>query len=414
MNNIIKYQKFIFVGFKSTMSRASRFVAFLSFPFLLIILMVCYKKGYKNSSGKIPSVDYKTIHRPTIPGGTGYKNSSGKIPSFDHKTIHTIHGGTDLWQGQLWKELLMLDGCKYTNCITTNSTSGNSENADIILFAKKKIKRYPAVRWSVRQRQYWIILSYESSAYSYNLFKKDDNLLYNATMMYRRDSRIYYPWGKAIAIKEKKIPSNVNFAEKKTKSAFAYVYNCHSKHYNRLQLFKELGMHIQVDAYSSTCPDTKKPPCPRLDSGKLDNPECEKNLNKDYRFFLAFENSLCKDYITEKFWDRLKSPSYFLPVVMGGLSIEDYTSIAPPNSFLHVSNFTSVKALGEYLTYLSENDYAFNKYHQWRYDYRIDTGRNMGACELCRIANERPVMPAIDNIDNWFNDPSRCRTYEIH
>ena len=38
-------------------------------------------------------------------------------------------------------------------------------------------------------------------------------------------------------------------------------------------------------------------------------------VSKKYKYYLAFENSNCVDYITEKFWDSLKHK--LLPIVMG-------------------------------------------------------------------------------------------------
>ena len=60
-------------------------------------------------------------------------------------------------------------------------------------------------------------------------------------------------------------------------------------------------------------------------------------VSKKYKFYLAFENSNCVDYITEKFWDSLKHK--LLPIVMGA-RVEDYEAVAPPNSFLHVDSFS--------------------------------------------------------------------------
>ena len=37
--------------------------------------------------------------------------------------------------------------------------------------------------------------------------------------------------------------------------------------------------------------------CPRAQGNK-----CFNMLNTDYKFYLAFENSNCRDYITEKFF----------------------------------------------------------------------------------------------------------------
>ena len=56
-----------------------------------------------------------------------------------------------------------------------------------------------------------------------------------------------------------------------------------------------------------------------------------------YKFALAFENSQCRDYVTEKFW-RILNTTLSVPIVMGG---GDYEQLAPPNSFLDVRNFSS-------------------------------------------------------------------------
>ena len=87
-------------------------------------------------------------------------------------------------------------------------------------------------------------------------------------------------------------------------------------------------------------------------------------VSKKYKYYLAFENSNCVDYITEKFWDSLKHK--VLPIVMGA-RVEDYQAVAPPNSFLHVDSFAGPEELAEHLKYLDENPRDYNKHFQVSY-----------------------------------------------
>ena len=43
-----------------------------------------------------------------------------------------------------------------------------------------------------------------------------------------------------------------------------------------------------------------------------------------YKFYLSFENTLCLDYITEKFFYTFASDNGPLPIALGGLGAKDY------------------------------------------------------------------------------------------
>ena len=83
-----------------------------------------------------------------------------------------------------------------------------------------------------------------------------------------------------------------DMAANKTKAVAWFVSNCGARN-GRLNYAKELSKYIEVDIYGAC--GTKR--CPRVQSNT-----CFDMLNRDYKFYLAFENSNCKDYITEKFF----------------------------------------------------------------------------------------------------------------
>jgi Glycosyltransferase family 10 (fucosyltransferase) C-term len=69
-----------------------------------------------------------------------------------------------------------------------------------------------------------------------------------------------------------------------------FVSNCNDRN-GRLNYARELSKHISVDIYGKCGTKT----CPRSTESS-----CFELLKEDYKFYLAFENSNCKDYITEK------------------------------------------------------------------------------------------------------------------
>ncbi|CAH8643624.1 unnamed protein product [Heterobilharzia americana] len=118
-------------------------------------------------------------------------------------------------------------------------------------------------------------------------------------------------------------------------------------------------------------------------------------LTKHYKFYLSFENSLCMDYITEKFFSNSLLHNA-IPIVMGA-SIEEYTRFAPPYSFIHVDHFKSPLELAHYLKYLDENDTAYNEYFAWRGHGDVYVWNSRPECEFCLLAHSIPYIKP-----TWF------------
>uniref|UniRef100_A0A915L171 Fucosyltransferase n=1 Tax=Romanomermis culicivorax TaxID=13658 RepID=A0A915L171_ROMCU len=219
-----------------------------------------------------------------------------------------------------------------------------------------------------------------------------------------RDSDVFYPYNTFVKEKSFGAPQTLNsiksIVKNKTKLVAWFVSNCQTS--SRRELYvRELQKYLAVDIYGS-CGDLK---C-------QDRLKCRQMLHDDYKFYLAFENSNCKDYVTEKFTFLFEPRLYILPIVMWKKNYENY---APPRSFISIEDFESPKALAEYLLALDKNLDEYAKYFLYKNEYRIDScrsGQKCGICRLCQMALEWKSPPdkryIVENIDQWWNAPDVC------
>ena len=164
---------------------------------------------------------------------------------------------------------------------------------------------------------------------------------------------------------------------------FRYVSHCDALS-GRQNYVKELQKYnITVDIFGK---------CSGLRDGcNHTDLKCVHKIRSKYKFYLAFENSICSEYITEKYWNTLNSDSYNIPIALGA-KIDEYRTLSPPNSFLHVRNFTSPKVLADYMHKVAKDDKLFNSYHKWRETYELyKPPAEEFDCWLCRMAWEQPA-----------------------
>lgn len=82
---------------------------------------------------------------------------------------------------------------------------------------------------------------------------------------------------------------------------------------------------------------------------------------RQYCFSLAFENSICQDFVTEKFWDCLLAGS--VPVYLGAGNIEQF---APgDNCYINALDYTT-RELAGYLDYLINHPAEYNRMLEWK------------------------------------------------
>lgn len=71
---------------------------------------------------------------------------------------------------------------------------------------------------------------------------------------------------------------------------------------------------------------------------------------KQYKFYLSFENAICDDYVSEKLFHVLDYDT--IPITYGGAN---YSKIVPHWSTIDALSFSGPKDLASYLKYLNDN-----------------------------------------------------------
>ena len=135
-----------------------------------------------------------------------------------------------------------------------------------------------------------------------------------------------------------------------------------------------------------------------------------------YKFYLSLENALCRDYITEKLFLAMHART--LPIAFGGLDKREYLKVVPPHSFIYAEDFKSTRELADYLTYLSQNETAYNSYFWWIHDYHIETIQDeqwRSNCDLCQALNEQRTDKSgkyskFGDFDEYWQPKHSCRT----
>lgn len=245
--------------------------------------------------------------------------------------------------------------------------------------------------------QIWIMFALESPLASPEYTGVDHVVNWTAT--YRPDSTLVTPYDKWLPFgncsKIESVKLSKNYAKGKTKMAAIFVSNCGASN-KRMEYVQELKKYVEVDVYGA-CGDR----------------ECEKNnqqgcfdmLRKDYKFYLAFENTNCRHYITEKlFLNALRHD--VVPVVMGAHPV-DYARAAPPGSYIHVDDFETPQHLAQHLKKLDKNDELYNKYFRWQ-----SCGRFINTKFWCRICAmlwdpNRPRL-SVPSLEKFWRRNNTC------
>ncbi|XP_028158611.1 glycoprotein 3-alpha-L-fucosyltransferase A [Ostrinia nubilalis] len=304
-----------------------------------------------------------------------------------------LANGLGAWGVPAGRTEFIRNKCPVDRCSLT-ADAREAATADAILF---KDHHTP---FNVKRpmKQIWILYYLECPYHTASLRPTSVDL-FNWTSTYRRDSDIVAPYEKWL-YHDKLVTGKDherNYAANKTKKVAWFVSNCHARN-RRLQYARQLSKYISVDIYGA-CGSHH---CPRTD------PNCLEMLDKDYKFYLAFENSNCRDYITEKFFVNGLQHNV-LPIVMGARASE-YAAAAPFTSYVHVEEFAGAEELAAYLHRLDNDDNLYNSYFRWK-----STGEFINTYFFCRVcamlhANDRRKRTgSYPDVQSWWRDGACTR-----
>ena len=300
-----------------------------------------------------------------------------------------LQGDYKFWR--VWYEFrdsLVCTGAPWNvtyNCDVYVGSTSTLNTADLVLFSWMDWDRSQSSPMPVkRDGQIWALLTQESPMLRANL-----NLPIDWVFTYESDADVTLEYGSVSKTDEPQpvqLPSGREFG-----AALISKCNAASK---RQELISELKKHDFTIHVYGKCGSRQLPGT---------STEAYKELSEKYKFFMAFENSICMDYATEKFFSALLFP--WIPVVLGGAN---YSSLAPPKSFINVMDFPSVQSLAEYLKYLDRNETAYREYFEWKSDHVVRFETDFG-CRVCKHLHRTGWSKGKPPLDlKKFSKEKRC------
>ncbi|CAC5410829.1 FUT-1 [Mytilus coruscus] len=279
---------------------------------------------------------------------------------------------------------LVFDKCDYKNCkITTDIQLLSTSEA--VIFLHDSFSALP----EKPNGQVWIFATLESPYFTINRFNTDKlKRTFNWTLTYRKDSEGFSPYALLRKHLHSPVKNYTSIYMNKTKNIAWVVSRCRTPS-KREAYVKELSKYIDVDIYGK---------CGKPCSFKED---CKTHLSKTHRFYLSFENSLCKDYLSEKILRIYNNSINFIPIVRGAPNAGDHL---PQKTYISTSDFKSPQKLAAFLKMIGSDKTRYISYLKEKDKY-FDTEYGclrVGICDICHHLNVRKQYPKTIDLTKWL------------
>lgn len=283
------------------------------------------------------------------------------------------------------KRLFNIDSCSLTDSRSLYS------RADAVLIFHRAIQDNPSnLPTSPRPKfQRWIWFNMDSPNNTRRIAGIER--LFNLTLSYRKDADIPVRWKLTI---RKKPADDVSIPKKQRLLCWSVnEHDLRAGSGERFRFYTQLEKYIKVHVFYSSS------------AQPLSGDKYFETISS-CKFFLSFENSINRDYITEIFTDPLAVGT--VPIVLG-LPRNNYENFAPASSFIHVNDFSDAKALAEFLLKLDEDDETYRQFFDWRRFYTVRrhfTEKKHefahAICQACHHVSMRKEYRMVPDVYKWF------------
>lgn len=241
-------------------------------------------------------------------------------------------------------------------------------SADAVIF-HAPLDKYRRRVFAFKPRgQLWVAWSVESVVN----YPSINHPIYDLRMTYQRDADVWTPYfsGYGADLPQRlrqPVPARVDNC---------LIASCISSDVNkngRFEYLRELSRFIDIHHYGRFMRNRRM----QNDCGRKSKLE----LYRQYKFVIAFENSTCADYVTEKLYDPLLAGA--VPVYLGAPNTGVF---APhPDSYIDVNKFKNARELAGYIRTVARDDALLHKHTRWR--------REAGPTAFSRMIEDYAKLP---------------------
>ncbi|OQV24946.1 putative Alpha-(1,3)-fucosyltransferase C [Hypsibius exemplaris] len=268
--------------------------------------------------------------------------------------------------------------------------------SSVVIFCDMNLNDLPAERNS---GHFYVQLDPQPFQHSSTAVPLPD--FFNSTLTYTVESDDCVPYNRLQYYFPTALTSSRQFdeiwAKKSRNAAVTFVDDCSSM---RMRYVHELRKYYPVDVYGR-CENLTWTPDIRNEVTASYEPGERGRITSQYKFFLAFEESICQDSFSSD--SLLGYLSDTVPVFLGGAH---YSTIFPFQSFLNAMDFPSAKALAEVMHSVGDDKESYFR----SFIYRLEKSRQHFRlsdilCTVCMGLRQRSAMPIAhhnDGVAEWW------------